>query len=96
VEDFINTTILFLDIIHRSVFIQNPQRFGDDPVSVFRWSLLSWVQLIMGNVRKHNDCINISSSQTFRSNCIKLIFASHKAVLGVDGRIIITFNSHAF
>jgi hypothetical protein len=42
---YINTTTVFLDIIHRPVFISNTTFRRLDYVSVFRWNLLSWTQL---------------------------------------------------
>jgi hypothetical protein len=38
-------SIAFLDIIHRTVFIQTNTTFWRlHPVSIFRWNLLSWSQ----------------------------------------------------
>jgi hypothetical protein len=81
-------SIVFLDIMYLLVFILIPQRFGDWFVSIFRWDLLRWVQSIeltpisgpkitksrtMHNAPEHNNCANISSSETFRSY-VKLLY----------------------
>jgi hypothetical protein len=53
-----DTNIMFLDIIHRPVFIWNITLWRLDSVSVFRWNLLSLVQpiqlvFISGHLQQH-------------------------------------------
>jgi hypothetical protein len=40
------TTVMFLDIIHHNTFIWNTEFLRLDSVSIFRWNLLNWAQLI--------------------------------------------------
>jgi hypothetical protein len=83
----VNTTCVFLNIIHRPVFIQNAQETGLALSSGPNWVESTWRQWqypvyemlcvvnknrMMDNVQKHNNCMDIPSSQTFKSNNVNI------------------------
>jgi hypothetical protein len=71
---------IFIQLICIVLFLFNTNNISETDSASEMFCVLNKKRAI-DNVQEHNNCINISSSQTFRSYLIKLFINSHEIIL---------------